>query len=143
MFDLFAKSHDDRFLGIDDEAAAVLAEAFYIRLCEIDAPGFSQWIDGPGDLALKLVDEAIKQTERHKFSGQYFFYAGLPKVAKFRQAVAELWGMIKDGDSDRSGELSIYDGVPCRACRRSVDAVIKSNGGQNAGAAMRSGTKIY
>src|SRR4030095_10804716 len=62
IFDLFAKSKDDRTLSIDDESAAVLASALYIRLCDKNPGNFTMFIDGPEDEALKLADKMIAET---------------------------------------------------------------------------------
>ncbi len=124
IFDLFAKSTDDRVLGIDDESAAVMAQACYIRFCEVDDAirRFTMMIDGPGELALKLVDKMIAQTERFHYTGIYDF-SYQPGFEKFRQAVAQEWNLIKevfpDGTfSDRTNVQTIYNGVLCSSCKK-------------------------
>jgi hypothetical protein len=125
IFDLFAKTGDDRVLAINDEAAAVLAQAHYLRLC---APNdsqaihrFSMMIDGPGELALKLVDKMMDDTGDFMKDRRTYFLRP-EQTSKLRAAVATEWGLIRetqpDGTiSDRTGELSIYNGVvTCYAC---------------------------
>jgi hypothetical protein len=117
MFDLFAKTNDDQVLAIDDESAAVLAQALYIRLCDVDdaVNRFTRVIDGPGELALKLADQMMKETG--DFVRDRRTYSLKPdQIVKFRLAVAQEWDLIKDSRSDRTGIKSIYNGVVCSSC---------------------------
>jgi hypothetical protein len=124
-FDLFANTNDDRVLAIDDESAAVLAQALYLRLCtDSDSTAthrFSMMIDGPGELALKLADRMMSETgDFEKDKRTYFLRA--EQTLKLRAAVAQDWNLIKevlpDGTvSDRTGVQSIYNGVvTCYSC---------------------------
>lgn len=118
IFDLFAKTNEDRVLGIDDESAAVLAQALYIRLCDGAAAAhrFSMFIGGPGDLALQIVDQMISETGNFEKDKRTYFLKP-NQIEKFRLAVAKDWNMIKDEESDRTGQLSIYNGVvTCFSC---------------------------
>jgi hypothetical protein len=122
IFDLFAKSKDDRTLSIDDESAAVLASALYIRLCSKNPGNFTMFVDGPEDEALKLADRMIAETggvERDKRT--YFLKPHQTK--RLRNAVAKGWNFVKkppepDGSvTDSSGVQYIYNGVvKCFSC---------------------------
>jgi len=124
-FDLFAKTTDDRVLGIEDESAAVLAQALYLRLCadsdSMATHRFSMMINGPGELALKLVDKMMAETGDFVRDKRTYFLRP-EQTLKLRAAVAEEWNLIKetlpDGTiEDRSGVLSIYNGVvSCYSC---------------------------
>jgi hypothetical protein len=128
IFDLFAKSGDDRVLAVEDESAAVLAQALYLRLCVADDPGtsmaihrFAMSIDGPGENALKLADKMMADTgDFEKDKRTYFLRPD--QTLKLRGAVAIEWGLVRetlpDGTvSDRTGVLSIYNGVvTCYSC---------------------------
>jgi hypothetical protein len=125
MFDLFAESDNDQVLAIDDESAAVLAQAHYMRLCGandyLTVHSFSMLIDGPGEHALKLVDQMIAETGGFERDKRVYFLRPT-QTMKLRAAVAQEWGLIKqtfpDGSwSDRTGVLHIYNGVvPCYYC---------------------------
>jgi hypothetical protein len=121
IFDLFAKSKDDRTLGIEDESAAVLAEAHYVRLSPKPAGNFAMWIDGPQDNALKLVDKMMADTGDFERDRRTYFLQPQQTLA-LRNAVAQDWHFVKYTDSkgyqtDASGVQYIYDGVvQCYAC---------------------------
>jgi hypothetical protein len=122
IFDLFASSQDDRKLSIDDESAAVLAEALYTRLCD-KAPGnFAMFIDGPQDEALKLADKMMAETGDFNRDRRTYFLQP-PQTQKLCAAVAQDWNFVKtfepDGVnySDRSGSQYVYNGVvKCYSC---------------------------
>lgn len=121
MFDLFANSHDDRTLAIDDESAAVLAEALYLRLCDRPIGGFAMMVDGSGQEALKLADKMMAETgDFEKDKRTYFLQP--PQTQKLRDAVAEEWHYTKyigsDGlPTDSTRVQYIYDGVvKCYSC---------------------------
>jgi hypothetical protein len=121
MFDLFANSQDERTLAIDDESAAVLAEALYIRLCDKDPGNFTMFIDGPQDEALKLADKMMAETG--DFERDRRTYSLRPEqTQKLRNAVAQDWHftqyMGSDGYlTDASGTQYIYNGVvKCYSC---------------------------
>jgi len=123
MLDLFAKTDDDRVLGIDDESAAVLAQALYIRLCGADdaVRMFAMSIGGPGEEALRLADKMIDQTGGFERDRRTYFLRP-DQTTKLRAAVAQEWNLIRverpDGNfSDSSGNLSVYNGVvTCYSC---------------------------
>ncbi len=121
IFDLFAKSQDDRTLAINDESAAVLAEALYLRLCDKSVGNFAMFIDGPQDEALKLADRMIAETGN--FERDRRTYSLKPQqTQKLRDAVARDWHFTKyigsDGfATDSTGAQYIYDGVvKCYSC---------------------------
>jgi hypothetical protein len=120
IFDLFAATSNDQVLAIEDESAAVLAQALFLRLCtnndSVAIHRFSMMIDGPGDLALKLADRMMTETGDFEKDKRTYFLRS-EQTAKLRAAVAQEWNLIKDGDSDRSGIVSIYNGVvACYSC---------------------------
>lgn len=121
MFDLFAKSQDDRTLAMNDESAAVLAEALYLRLCDKNVGNFAMFIDGPQDEALKLADRMMAETG--DFERDRRTYSLKPQqTQKLRDAVARDWNFTirveKDGSvTNSTGVQYIYDGVvKCYSC---------------------------
>lgn len=122
LFDLFANTKEDRVLGIDDESAAVLAEALYLRLCVTGSLGsYAMVVNGHEELALKLADEMMAETGNFEKDRRTYFLKQ-EQIEKLRMAVARSWNMVKkvlpDGTvDDRSGAQSIYDGVvSCYSC---------------------------
>ena len=122
IFDLFAKSKDDRTLSIDDESAAVLASALYIRLCGKSPGNFTMFIGGPEDEALKLADRMIAETGGFEKDKRTYFLKP-QQIQKLRTAVAKDWNFVKkppeaDGSvTDSSGTQYIYNGVvKCFSC---------------------------
>jgi hypothetical protein len=110
MFDLYSPGKKTRTLAIDDEAAAVLVEAFYIRLCNKPKGAFTMMVDGPQDEALKLVDDVLLDRK----SGTYFLKPNQTKA--LRDAVAKDWNFTKyiasDGlPTDDSRRKYGYNGV--------------------------------
>ena len=116
IFDLFAKSSDDRKLGIEDETAAVLAEAHYVRLCPRPTGNFAMEYDGRGERALRLVDKMMAETGDFERDGRTYFLK--PEQTKsLREAVARDWNFVPDNQGDHSGIKYIYDGVvKCYDC---------------------------
>ena len=122
IFDLFAKSKDDPTLSIDDESAAVLASALYIRLCDKSPGNFAMFIDGPQDEALKLADKMIAETGGFEKDKRTYFLKP-QQTQRLRNAVAKEWNFVKkpperDGSvTDSSGAQYIYNGVvKCFSC---------------------------
>jgi hypothetical protein len=121
MFDLFANTQDDRTLAIDDESAAVLAEALYLRLCDRPAGNFAMFIDGPQDEALKLADKMMAETGDFERDRRTYFLKS-QQTEKLRAAVARDWHFTKyigsDGyETDATGTQYIYNGVvKCYSC---------------------------
>ena len=118
-FDLDApigKKPQVQTLSIDDEAAAVVAVAFYIRLCKKKVGGFLMDADGPEKPALELVDSlADTSGPEPVWSGPYKFTAD--DVKAIRDGAAKKWNFnsFKDKDGsyvDNSGARYVYDGVP-------------------------------
>jgi hypothetical protein len=125
LFDLFATTNNDQVLAINDESAAVLAQAHWFRLCapndSIAIHGFSIMINGPGETSLALVDRMMAKTG--DFMRDRSTYRLLPdETQKLRTAVAAEWNLVKSidpdgGERDRSGIVDIYDGVvSCYRC---------------------------
>lgn len=103
-------------LSIDDEAAAVVAVAFYIRLCNRPIGGFLMDADGPEKPALALVDSVADRTgEVPIWTGPYIFNA--PDVQAIRDGAAAKWNFrsfidVDGRQTDSSKAKYIYDGVP-------------------------------
>jgi hypothetical protein len=103
-------------LSIDDESAAVLAVAFYIRLCDRPIGGFLMDADGPEKPALALVDSLADRTgDVPTWTGPYTFEP--LDVQAIRNGTAMKWNFRSfidtDGrPTDRSGAKYVYDGVP-------------------------------
>ena len=124
VFDLNAGPKGKQNLAVDDEAAAVLTEAFYIRLCGKPLGGFKMMADGPQDQALRLVDEVLLETDNFVAKpGTYKF--SFDQLKDLRAAVAKDWNFTKfvgsDGLKTDNRKLRyVYDGVPkCpgKACK--------------------------
>jgi hypothetical protein len=124
MFDLYASCGDPGVLAINDESAAVLAQAHFFRLCapneSMSIHRFSMQIDGPGETSLALVDKMMADTG--DFVRNTDVYRLKPtQTEKLRTAVAQEWNLVRivesDGVRDRSGILDVYDGVS-GCCRR-------------------------
>jgi len=121
IFDLFAKSQDDRTLAMNDESAAVLAEALYLRLCDKPPGSFAMFIDGPQDEALKLADRMMAETGDFERDRRTYFLKP-QQTQKLRDAVARDWNFTIRVEADGSvtnstGIQYIYDGVvKCYSC---------------------------
>lgn len=125
LFDVFAGGDDVRVLAIDDESAAVLAQAFYLRLAgeddDLTMHRFTMMIDGPGRCALRLADAILRETNNFG-RGRQIYVVRPDQVAALRAAVAREWNLVSesmpDGTvSDRSGVRTIYNGViVCPSC---------------------------
>src|SRR5205085_6981538 len=115
IFDLFATSTNDQTLAIEDESAAVLAEAHYVRLSPKHTGNMAMFVDGPGDRALKLVDQMMVKTgDFERVRGTYFLTP--IETQPLRDAVAVDWHFVKYIDSngipsDATNTKYIYDGV--------------------------------
>jgi hypothetical protein len=129
LFDLFAGGPEDRVLAVDDESAAVLAQAFYIRLAdETDAVHrFTMLVNGPGACALDLADAILGHTAYFQRERRIYVVRP-PEAMLLRAAVAREWNLIRevmpDGtERDRTGIRTIYNGVvTCPSCARSAAA---------------------
>lgn len=120
IFDLYASSKNARVLSIDDESAAVLAEAFYIRLVSQKVGGFKMMADGPGEPALALADEVLRATDG--FADRQVAVLTPTQTEDLRAAVARQWNFVRTVEpggiiSDRSTAVYIYNGVvKCVSC---------------------------
>ena len=103
-------------LSIDDESAAVVAVAFYIRLCNRPIGGFLMDADGPEKPALELVDRLAERSGPVPvWRGPFRFSA--EDIQPIRNGTARKWNYTKyidkDGhQADDSGAIYTYDGVP-------------------------------
>jgi hypothetical protein len=116
IFDLNAGAKGKQNLAVDDEAAAVLAEAFYIRLCNKPIGGFKMMVDGPQDQALRLADEILMETGNFVTKPGTYVISGI-QLQDLRSATAKDWNFTKfvgsDGLSTDNSKLKyVYDGVP-------------------------------
>ena len=121
IFDLFAASSNTQTLAIEDETAAVLDEAHYVRLSTRPTRNFAMMIDGRGDRALKLVDRMMAKTGDFERDRRTYFLTP-DETNSLREVVAADWHFIKYIDSqgyptDSTGVKYIYDGVvSCYSC---------------------------
>jgi len=108
LFDLLTQKKGYRTLAIDDESAAFLAAALYIRRCGKNPKGWASFIDSPEYEALKLADQMIAA----EADGQPF-PLGPQTTQKLRDAVAKQYRFVRsaDGTADDSGMKYVYDGV--------------------------------
>jgi hypothetical protein len=112
MFDLCAPADNATQLSIDDEAAAALAAALYVRLCENGhTGGFGMEIDGPEGQALKLADVIISETTGQE--GKLTYVLTPVQTQDLRAAVAAKYMFIQyvDDDgrpTDNSGHVYTY-----------------------------------
>lgn len=102
-------------LSADDEAAAVLAVAFYIRLCSKPVGGFLMEADGPERPALALVDRLGVKPGGPLRPRPYVL--NIQDTQPIRTAVAAKWRFTTFIDSDgrftdNTGAKYTYDGVP-------------------------------
>jgi hypothetical protein len=104
-------------LSIDDEAAAVIAVAFYIRICNKQIGGFLMDADGPEKPALELVDRLIK-TKGPVQMWPAPYVLGEEESRKIRIGAGFKWNYTqgidpKDGLwTDNTTHLYTYGGVP-------------------------------
>jgi hypothetical protein len=120
IFDLYAKGKDTRTLAVEDEAAAVLAAALYVRLTDVVAISFGNFIDGSEDEALKLADKLMAETGDFERDRRTYFLRP-DQTKKLRDAVAQEWNFVRRVDPDGSitdstGVQYIYNGVLCQSC---------------------------
>jgi len=107
-------------LSIEDESAAVVAVAFYIRLCKKEVGGFLMDAEGPEKAALALVDSVADRSGPFPtWPGPYIFTQ--QDTQAIRTGTATKWHfdqfIASDGRwTDNSGAKYVYDGVP--ACSR-------------------------
>lgn len=103
-------------LSIDDESAAVVAVAFYIRLCNRPIGGFLMDAEGPEKPALALVDNAANRTgPMPTWPGPYIF--SQHDTQAVRNGAAAKWHFDSFIGSDglpanNSGAKYVYDGIP-------------------------------
>ena len=114
-FDLLAPKQNFKTLAVDDEAAAVLTEAIYIKVCDRPLGGFKMVVDGPQDEAWKLAGLMSVATE--DFAKGDIYTLNPTQTDALRAAVAKDWGFIKvmdatgSGYTDNSTAQYIYNGM--------------------------------
>lgn len=104
-----------RTLKIEDEAAAILATAFYIRLCKKELSGFP--LGGGGEAeALDLVDQALRDPGVFTFTGgRYYFTPEETEPLRYAVAMSRNFKKYIGSDgrpTDDSTAIYIYNGVP-------------------------------
>lgn len=107
MFDVFAKSKDDRVLAIRDESCAVLAEMLFYRLSGVKhAPSGLKEVGSASHAALKLADVMLARTGNfRKDTRTYFLTPG--ETDNLRAAVAADWGFV----GGKATTQYVYDGM--------------------------------
>ncbi|MGH7784740.1 MAG: hypothetical protein ACREO5_12975, partial [Candidatus Binatia bacterium] len=102
MFDLTAPGLNFKTLSIDDESAAVLTEALYIKLCGKPLGGFKMVVDGPQDEAWRLAGLMSLATDNFTTGGGTFMLTP-DQTEDLRKAVAVDWNFVKKPDKVGSG----------------------------------------
>jgi len=103
-------------LSIEDEAAAVLAAAFYIRLCGKQEHGFK--LGGGGEAeALELVDQAVRDPGVFNVvNGKFFFTPEETQALRYAVSMSRNYKKFIDKTdglpTDRTGAVYTYNGVP-------------------------------
>lgn len=113
MFDLHAGPKGAQNLAVEDEAAAVLTEAFYIRLCDKRVGGFKMMAEGPQEAALDLVD-GLLAGNLNTIPGTFLLKP--EQTQMLLRATAKDWNFTKyvgkDGlPTDNSKARYVYDGI--------------------------------
>ena len=115
-------------LGVDDETCAVLAEAYYMGLADSQkAKGnFEFEVGGRGQRAMEVFRMLEARTNR--FQDMTVQVLRLGEYMLLHQAVAKDWGFDKHIDNkgldtDGSGIIHSFDGVPERATRMAADGL--------------------
>lgn len=115
MFDLTTPSLNFKTLAINDESAAVLTEAIYIKVCDRPLGGFKMVADGPQDEAWKLAGLMSVETDNFTADGPYMLTPD--QTEDLRKAVAADWNFVKipdkkgSGYTDNSTAQYIYNGM--------------------------------
>ena len=120
-FDLLAPGLNFRTLAMDDESAAVLTEAIYIKVCNRPIGGFKMMAGGPQEEAWNLA--GLMSTETENFTKGGIYMLTLTQTADLRAAVAKDWGFVvtkdKTGSTDNTKVPYIYNGM-VRCSKRGV-----------------------
>ena len=122
IFDITAPSKNHHTLAINDESAAVLAEALYIKLCGKPKGNFDMVIGDPQYEAWNLANEMMVETESFT-TGPKPYVLTRDQTKLLNDAVALLWNFTlkpeKGGYTDDRGVRYFYDGVPkCNSTSR-------------------------
>ncbi|MEQ1765125.1 MAG: hypothetical protein ABL984_18505 [Pyrinomonadaceae bacterium] len=107
-------------LSIDDEAAAVVAVAFYIRLCKRQIGAFLMDAEGPEKPALELVDSLLGNSVNNAVPGPYNITLEDARAVRDAVAVSRRFNTYIGSDgllTDNSGALYVYEGVPACSLR--------------------------
>ena len=115
IFDITAPSKKHQTLAINDESAAVLAEALYIKLCGKPKGNFDMVIGDPQYEAWNLANEMMIETENFTI-GPKPYVLKVDQTKLLNNAVGLLWNFTlkpeKGGYADDRGVKYHYDGVP-------------------------------
>ena len=102
-------------LSIEDEAAATLASAFYIKLCNPNEDGFRMGGGGHAE-ALELAEQALKYPGNYAVAkGRYLFTDNETEALIYAVATARKFNKHIGSDglpTDASGAIYTYEGVP-------------------------------
>jgi hypothetical protein len=102
-------------LSIEDEAAATLASAFYIKLCNPNEDGFRMGGGGHAE-ALELAEQALKYPGNYTVTnGRYMFTEIETEALRYAVATARKFNKHIGSDglpTDASGAIYTYEGVP-------------------------------
>lgn len=102
-------------LSIEDEAAATLASAFYIKLCNPNEDGFRMGGGGHAE-ALELAEQALKYPGNYAVAkGRYLFTDNETEALRYAVATARKFNKHIGSDglpTDASGAIYTYEGVP-------------------------------
>lgn len=102
IFDVFMPG--DSALAIDNEAAAFLAAALFVRNSQYSFGG-GLLIGGPEEEALHLADRMMTDMERFDYSGTYMLWPS--DLSRLRNAVAQEYGLT----GGKATIVDLFDGV--------------------------------
>jgi hypothetical protein len=112
-FDLLAPRSNFKTLAIDDESAAILTEAIYIKVCNRPVGGFKMVVGGPQEEAWNLAGLMSAATDEFTKGGIYTLDP--TETTDLRAAVAKDWGFVKvkdkTGYTDNTTAIYIYNGM--------------------------------
>jgi hypothetical protein len=107
-------------LAIDDESAAVLAEAFYVILCrstggKMIPVNYRMMVESPQDEGWKVANDIVANGKPMSQTSPYILNA--MEIQALRNSVATTYKFNQYVDennhwSDDSGQKYVYDGVP-------------------------------
>jgi len=110
-FDLLTPKKGFQTLAMDDESAAVLTEALYIKVCGLPVGGFKMM--APQAEAWNLA--GLMSIETDDFTKGGIYNLDPSQTADLRAEVAKAWGFVqvpdKTGYTDNSTAIYVYNGM--------------------------------